>query len=380
MSGFKRYVIGEHERGLVRKNRRIERVLGPGVYPMFLQWGTEVDIHLLYAPRLMHGDVDILITKHPEIVAEHFMVAATGAQEAAFVYLHERVIDILAPATRRLYWKDSGELRIEIIDISNEFQLTAMQMNAMSRIDAGLRDATKEAISVFIVPEGSIGLVNVEAAFVHTAGPGRHAFWRFGRQVEMKVVELRVQAMEVAGQEILTRDKVSLRINLSATYRIADAVKAHITVSNHADFLYRELQFALRHAVGARTLDTLLSDKSQLDDVINAAVHQKVAEFGIALLDVGIKDIILPGDMKTILNQVVEAEKSAQANVIRRREETAATRSLLNTAKLMDDSATLLRLKELEVLEKITEKVDRLTVFGGLESILKDTIRIKTDT
>jgi len=253
-------------------------------------------------------------------------------------------------------------------------------MNAMSRIDAGLRDATKEAISVFIVPEGSIGLVNVEAAFVHTAGPGRHAFWRFGRQVEMKVVELRVQAMEVAGQEILTRDKVSLRINLSATYRIADAVKAHITVSNHADFLYRELQFALRHAVGARTLDTLLSDKSQLDDVINAAVHQKVAEFGIALLDVGIKDIILPGDMKTILNQVVEAEKSAQANVIRRREETAATRSLLNTAKLMDDSATLLRLKELEVLEKITEKVDRLTVFGGLESILKDTIRIKTDT
>lgn len=90
----------------------------------------------------------------------------------------------------------------------------------------------------------------------------------------------------------------------------------------------------------------------------------------------GVKDVILPGDMKEILNQVVEAEKVAQANVIRRREETAATRSLLNTAKLMDDNPTLLRLKELEMLEKVTEKVDRLTVFGGLDGVLNDTVRI----
>jgi len=73
---------------------------------------------------------------------------------------------------------------------------------------------------------------------------------------------------------------------------------------------------------------------------------------------------------------VVEAEKVAQANVIKRREETAATRSLLNTAKLMDENPTLLRLKELEALEKVADKVDRLTVFGGLDGVLKDTVRI----
>lgn len=81
--------------------------------------------------------------------------------------------------------------------------------------------------------------------------------------------------------------------------------------------------------------------------------------------------------MKEILNRVVEAEKVAQANLIKRREETAATRSLLNTARLMDENPTLMRLKELETLEKVTEKVDKLTVFGGLEGVLNDVVRIQ---
>ena len=102
----------------------------------------------------------------------------------------------------------------------------------------------------------------------------------------------------------------------------------------------------------------------------------KVGNFGIDVRSVGVKDVILPGDMKDILNQVVATEKAAQANVIKRREETAATRSLLNTARLMDENPTLLRLKELEVLEKVTEKVDKMTAFGGLDGVLKDTVRI----
>jgi regulator of protease activity HflC (stomatin/prohibitin superfamily) len=81
--------------------------------------------------------------------------------------------------------------------------------------------------------------------------------------------------------------------------------------------------------------------------------------------------------MKLILAKVVEAEKAAQANVIRRREETSATRSLLNTAKVMEDNPTALRLKELETLEKVTEKIDKISVFGGLEGVLKDLVKIR---
>jgi regulator of protease activity HflC (stomatin/prohibitin superfamily) len=92
---------------------------------------------------------------------------------------------------------------------------------------------------------------------------------------------------------------------------------------------------------------------------------------------IGVKDIILPGDMKDILGKVVEAEKLAQANVIRRREETNATRSLLNAAKVMEDNPTALRLKELESLEKVTEKVGNISVYGGLDGVLDQLVRIK---
>jgi regulator of protease activity HflC (stomatin/prohibitin superfamily) len=157
---------------------------------------------------------------------------------------------------------------------------------------------------------------------------------------------------------------------------VLDVVKARGTLSNFVEFAYKELQFALREAVGTRTLDELLGEKGALDREIGAAVRPKLADHGLAIHSVGVKDVILPGEMKTILNQVVEAEKIAQANLIKRREETAATRSLLNTARLMDENPTLLRLKELETLEKVTEKIDKLTVFGGLDGVLKDVVRI----
>lgn len=190
-------------------------------------------------------------------------------------------------------------------------------------------------------------------------------------------VDRRVQAMEVAGREILTRDKVSLRVNLTAMWPVTDAVRARSELQNFVDFVYKEMQFALREAVGARTLDDLLGAKGELDREIGDTARQAVEPHGIALKSVGVKEVILPGDMKEILNRVVEAEKVAQANLIKRREETAATRSLLNTARLMDENPTLMRLKELETLEKVTEKIDRLTVFDGLGGVLKDVVRIQ---
>ena len=94
--------------------------------------------------------------------------------------------------------------------------------------------------------------------------------------------------------------------------------------------------------------------------------------YGVRVGEIAIKDIILPGDVRDILNQVVTAEKQAQANLIRRREETAATRSLLNTAKLMEDNPLLVRLKELETLERVAEKVEKITVVDGLNGLLTE--------
>ena len=172
-----------------------------------------------------------------------------------------------------------------------------------------------------------------------------YAFWKFGRNVAVELVDLRLHVMEVTGGEILAKDKVNLRLNLAATWRYTDVLKAHAQLAKPAEQMYRELQFGLRAAVGTRTLDELLENKTVIDEVVSAHVRAKLSTFGLELDGVGVKDIVLPGEMKTILAQVVEAEKAAQANVIRRREETAATRSLLNTAKVMEDNPVALRLK-----------------------------------
>ena len=132
----------------------------------------------------------------------------------------------------------------------------------------------------------------------------------------------------------------------------------------------------MRAVVGSRSIDELLADKQAVDDaLVQHMVNKNIA--GIAIDSMGLKDIILPGEIRQILTQVVEAEKSAQANNIRRREETAATRSLLNTARVMEENPTALRLKELETLEKVTEKIDKISVFGGLDGVLNGLINIQ---
>lgn len=378
---YKRYVIARHERGLFIKNRSIVKVLQPGVYHFFDLLGRiDVEIYDLTVPEFRNRYVDVLLAEKPGLVEQHFNVVAPGDYQVGLVYSRGRLIDVLPPGTRRLYWRGPVEIEAQVLDIREDFALPADKIGPLARMRSG--DAPAELVNAVYMAEvadNHIGLLIVDGELQGSLQPGLHAYWKYHRRIVVEHLDLRLQFMEVQGQEILTKDKVSLRVNLSAQFQVTDPVKARSELANMNDYVYRELQFALRQAVGTRSLDVLLSDKEALDGLIYAQLHRQAADFGIHVQSVGVKDIILPGDMKDILNQVVAAEKVAQANVIKRREETAATRSLLNTAKLMDDNPTLMRLKELEMLEKVTEKVDRLTVFGGLDGVIKDTVQIKVN-
>ena len=114
-----------------------------------------------------------------------------------------------------------------------------------------------------------------------------------------------------------------------------------------------ETQLVLRGVIGARELDNFLTDKDAVAKDVEEGVRRRAGELGLEIASVGIRDVILPGDMKDLMNKVTEAKKAAEANLIARREETAAIRSQANTAKLLADNPTLMRLRELEVLEKI---------------------------
>jgi len=378
MLGFKRVTIAQHERGLVFRNGSFKTILEPGVYQIFNPLRrVQIQIHDLTVTEFEHPRIDFLVKEARGMIEKYFSIVELSDREVGVVYKNGRVAGLVLPGKRQLYWRGPVDIRVEKFDFSREFELPRELAKVLVRAKQPLAAQVTEAVTAVEVADTAVGLLIVDGELLGPLAPGLHAFWKFQRALKTELVDRRVQSMEIAGQEILTRDKVSLRVNLTALWQVLDAVKARAALSNFVEFLYKELQFALREAVGTRTLDELLGHKGVLDREIGDAVRVKIEEYGLVVRSVGVKDVILPGEMKEILNQVVQAEKVAQANLIKRREETAATRSLLNTARLMDENPTLLRLKELETLEKVVEKIDKLTVFGGLEGVLKDVVRIQ---
>lgn len=262
-------------------------------------------------------------------------------------------------------------LTVETLKLEHGLQEVAPHIVQAARANQAAVSMPAPFVASYEVAPDHVGLLYVDGVLCTVLQPGFYMYWHAGKRLTMTVIDTRLNTLEISGQEMLTQDKVPLRVNVTAGYRIVDPTLTAKNLADFKEFIYKEIQFGLRAAIGARSLDGLLENKNDTDQMILNYVQNKANTHGIAVVSLGIKDLILPGEIKSLLSKVVEAEKAAQANVIRRREETAATRSLLNTSKVMEDNPVALRLKELETLEKITEKIDSISVFGGLEGVLK---------
>lgn len=377
---FQKFHVKKDERALLFERGDFVDILRPGEHVRFdpLRRLT-AEKFALANTRFEHRLADFLVKAEPALVERELHVIELGPAEVGLRYENGVLVEVLAPNTRRLYWKGYIDLAFERVDISTDFTVDAKLVPQLVSLGATGFKAKVPGADVFgvQVPQFNVGVVYVDGKLAYLLEAGLRAFWRFGRDLRVEFVDLRLQVLEVAGQEILTKDKVPLRVNLNAGYRVSDVLVAFGKQAKPVDYLYKELQFGLRAAVGTRTLDELLENKGLIDQVVAEHIARRVQGFGLEVDSVGVKDIILPGEMKVILAKVVEAEKAALANVIRRREETSATRSLLNTARVMEDNPTALRLKELETLEKVTEKIDKISVFGGLDAVLKDLVKIR---
>ena len=375
---FGKYHVKKDERALLFRKGDFVRVLAPGEHDIPFFGGYEAEKYSVDKPLFEHRLAEYLRKAEPETVDREFVAVTLGPMEVGLRYENGVLAEVLAPETRRLYWKGFVEIRFETFDITRDFTIApALARQLAAGTARGTRVAGTEGVFAVQVPQYHVGVLYVDGKVEKLLDAGLHAYWKYHRDLRAELVDLRLQSLEVAGQEILTKDKVSLRVNLNAGYRVTDVLVAYAKQAKPVDFLYKELQFGLRAAVGTRTLDELLENKSVIDEVVERHIKRRIEGFGLEVDSVGVKDIILPGDMKLILAKVVEAEKVAQANVIRRREETAATRSLLNTAKVMEENPTALRLKELETLEKVTEKIGTISVYGGLDGVLKDLVKIR---
>lgn len=377
-------LVAENQRVLVFKNQELNNVLTPGKHKIWdikneLEFVT-FDINTMY---FSEKNAERLYRNNKEL-REHISHWKLECTEVGLLYVNDLLRGVVAPSEHLYLWKDAGEIRLEKVSIDENievddkalFLINRAGANTSTRLIKSERTVAIKPIADLNVVKDHVGLLYVNGQFIKRLAPGQHAFWQFNHTVELKSFDCRTQMLEVSGQEILSKDRVSLRINLSASIKVNDAELAASSVESVDDFAYKTLQLALREAVGTKSLDDILLDKLYVNETVKELVVERLSDIGVSLLSVGVKDIILPGEMKAILNQVVEAQKAAEANVIKRREETSATRSLHNTAKVMENNPTLMRLKELEALEKVSEKIGSLTVYGGLEGLMNGVVKI----
>ncbi len=364
---IRRMKIKPHERGLLFREGDLVAVLKPGVHwkldPLFkLRLGIESPRQ----PWLVHDRLDLIVKSGK--LGSDAIVADLKDYERALVWIDGRFARLLDSGLYAL-WTSEHDIRVEVID-ARDIQLVHSELAAILR--------AKEAaalLEVLVVAAGHAGVWFRDGAHQATLGPGTYAFWKGVGKLTLHDIDLKEQVLDISGQEIMTADRVTLRLNALVAYRISDPLRAVSEVEQPAQALYRAAQLALREAIGAMDLDALLASKDALALGLANALRTRAAELGMAVISAGVRDIILPGDMKELMNKVTEAKKAAEAALITRREETAAMRMQANTAKILESSPTLMKLKELEVLEKVAGKAN-LTVVLGEEGLANRVVKL----
>jgi regulator of protease activity HflC (stomatin/prohibitin superfamily) len=351
---MKRVVINTYQVGLVFKKGAYKRTLKEGSY--WLRGSEKAEIYEVTQPFTPAYELNILL--QDKDLAEALHVVEVRDHEIVLLYENGLLKQVLTPG-RYTFWKAVIDYRFVRADLS--------KIAITEDIDR------PTLLSKLVVPYvRSSSVENFEKALLFIDGKysailesGVYYWWKNNMAIHVGKVDTRRQQLEINGQEILTRDKAALRINAWAQYQVVDIEKALLRNKEYEKQLYVSFQLAIREYVGGMLFDGILEKKDQLVPVILDKVGVAAASLGIDVAGFGIRDIILPGDVKEIMNQVLIAEKKAQANSIMRREETASTRSLLNTAKLMEDNQMLFKLKEMEYVEKIAEKINTISVNGN---------------
>ncbi len=351
-----RITISDHQRGVLVRDGKLSRFLEPGRHKFF-SWGAELsaivfDLEDGYTPLshelsrvLPPAAFDELVVERGELA----MLSVDGLPKA-----------VLVPG-RYALWRVRGEPSVLVVS-------TADVISSVPR--AFWKHAPASHVTQVAVQPYERGLVLVDGKVDRVLEPGSYALSTDDRTVIVVRVDLRERELQIAGQEVMTLDKVSLRVNVAARWKVVDPELSHVATSDLASALYTEVQMVVRRLVAGRTVDALLADRMTAAAAMLGEIAERVRTWGAEVTAVDVKDVVLPGEMRVLMNKVVEATKQAEASVILRREEVAATRSLANTAKMLAESPTLMRLKELEVLRDVADRVGKVTVVASGDKLL----------
>lgn len=356
MFGIQRIKIRSYEVGLKFREGEFQGLIGAGTHWRFDLFGKErVEVVSRRDPWLRHEKLDVLVRSGK--LGDQAHVIDLKDYERALVWIDGRFSVVLAPGLY-VYWSGAKDVRVEIVD-ARTVRFEHASLKAIVRTSG-----VERHVNVHQIDAEHLGVLLIDGKFIDTLPAGEYVFWKDVAKVTLHDVDLRERMLDISGQELMTADKVTLRLNAVVTYRVSDARRAVTAAEDLRQALYRDAQLALRAIVGTRELDAFLTEKDAVAEEIEAQIKRHSAVLGVEIVSLGIRDVILPGEMKDLMNKVTEAKKAAEANLIVRREETAAMRSQVNTARLLADNPTLMRIRELEVLEKIAATSKMSVVLG----------------
>lgn len=343
---------------LVFSNGSYRKTLTEGSY-----WVSIFDRVKMYSlAKPFTAPIELNILLRDATLAAHLMVVDVKDNEIALRFEDGQFKAVLVPG-RYAYWQGVVEYTFVKVDLNKPEITEDIEPSILNRAELSAY------VQVIRIPQHYKGLLYFDGQFKQVLETGVYNFWRGNVTVSATSANMQQMQMEINGQEMLSKDKAALRVNFIAQYQITDIQKA---LQENYDFtkqLYTSIQLAIREYIGTLTLDEILDNKQSISTYVLESVQDQAKNLGVILKDGGLRDIILPGEMKEIMNQVLVAQKKAQANIITRREETASTRSLLNTAKLMEENEMLFKLKEMEYVEKIADKINSISLSGGTQVV-----------
>ena len=361
-----RIYVALNERVFVHVNGKPVHYLGPGRHRVFLPFSRV---------ELVRKNTDeIVVDLHPDqlelVPTEDIRVVVLAKNERALVTRRGRPVRWLGVGEHLVWTVDHRKVK-DATGVHRFVKNNQLEIFDTSVIEAKpLHDDVKALVPAsdyveIMAPENTVALRFVDGVLEAVLPAGRHAAWTTEAKVTFTVIDLRERLIHVNSQEVMTKDRLTIRLNLSASYKVIDPKRVATVAREPDDVLYLAIQFAAREAVATRTLDALLASREALGGVIAPEVTSRAQEIGLEVISFGVKDVVLPGEMKVILNRVIEAQKEAEANVILRREETAAVRSMANTAKVLAENPVLLRLKEFEAYKELAGKVGQVHLVVG---------------
>jgi SPFH domain / Band 7 family len=350
---MKKVKVNAYQIALVFKGGVYRRMLKEGTY-----WLWNENVYIYDVTKSFIAPIELNILLQDAELANALKVIDVSDNEIVLQY-QEGLLKQVLTAGRYTFWKsvinyEFVKADISKIDITENISRAVLQNKLVAPY-----------VRTYNVENYEKAVLFIDGKYAQILQAGVYYWWKNNITIVVGKADTRMQQIEINGQEILTKDKAALRINGYAQYKVMDIEKALLQNKDYERQLYVAFQLALREYIGGLAFDELLEKKETIVPFILEAVKTAAENLGIEVNGFGIRDIILPGDVKDIMNKVLVAEKNAQANSIMRREETASTRSLLNTAKLMEDNTMLWKLKEMEYVEKIADKISNISVSGN---------------